>query len=40
MNNAAQNPPVIDARRTAVMRQKRLDLGPLLIVQPKQSTHG
>jgi hypothetical protein len=39
MDEAAQNPPVIGARRTAAMRQ-RLDPGPLLIVRPKQLAHG
>src|SRR5262245_30018712 len=39
MNDAAQDTPVIDPRRTAVMRQKRLDPRPLLIIQPEQSAH-
>jgi hypothetical protein len=40
MDDAAEDAPVIDARRTAIMRQKRFDPRPLVIIQPEQAAHG
>jgi hypothetical protein len=40
MDDATANATVINARRTSIMRQKRLDLLPLLVAQPKQLAHG
>lgn len=40
MDDPAQDAPVIDPRRAAIMRQQRRDLRPLLVIQPEQTAHG
>jgi hypothetical protein len=40
VNDAAQNPTIINARHSAyIIRQQRLDLLKLLLAEPEQVTH-
>lgn len=40
MDDPTEDAPVIDTRRATIVRQQRLDLRPLLVIQPEQAAHG